>query len=95
MSLAPVAASATAVTTCCRSASGVSSVSWAASLQAMPPASVQREIALEMAMSNYLAMQNYRVQLYNSALQASLLAATAERNGAPPVQMPSPSIASN
>ncbi|MDJ0390679.1 hypothetical protein QMO56_21420 [Roseomonas sp. E05] len=73
----------------------VSSVSWAASLQAMPPASVQREIALEMAMSNYLAMQNYRVQLYNSALQASLLAATAERNGAPPVQMPSPSIASN
>lgn len=73
----------------------VSSVSWAASLQAMPPASVNREIAMELAMSNYIALQNFRVQLYNSALQASILSATTERNGAPPVQMPSPSMAAN
>ncbi|WP_216348664.1 hypothetical protein [Roseomonas sp. TAS13] len=73
----------------------VSSVSWAASLQAMPPASVNREIAMELAMSNYLALQNLRVGLYSSAVQASLLAATSERQLSPAVQMPSPSIAAN
>ena len=73
----------------------VSSVSWAASLQAMPPASVSREIAMELAMSNYLALQNLRIGLYSSAVQASLLAATSERQLSPAVQMPSPSIAAN
>ena len=73
----------------------VSSVSWAASLQSMPPASVNREIAMELAMSNYLALQNLRIGLYSSAVQASLLAATSERQLSPAVQMPSPSIAAN
>jgi hypothetical protein len=73
----------------------ISSVSWAASLQAMPPASVSREIALELAMSNYLAMQNYRVQIYNASLAAAQLAATSERELPAAVQMPSPSIAAN
>ncbi|WP_265887080.1 hypothetical protein [Roseomonas mucosa] len=73
----------------------VSSVSWASSLQSMPPASVNREIAMELAMSNYLALQNLRIGLFSSAVQASLLAATSERQLSPAVQMPSPSIAAN
>ena len=73
----------------------VSSVGWAASLQSMPPASVNREIALELATSNYIAMQSYRVQLYNASIGAAQLATMAERQLSGPVMMPSPSIAAN
>ena len=73
----------------------VSSVGWAASLQSMPPASINREIALELATSNYIAMQSYRVQLYNAAIGAAQLATMAERQLSGPVMMPSPSIAAN
>jgi hypothetical protein len=61
----------------------ISSVGWAASLQFMPPASVNREIALELAMNNYIAMQTYRVQLYNAAIGAAQLATMAERQLTP------------
>ena len=61
----------------------------------MPPASVNREIALELATSNYIAMQSYRVQLYNASIGAAQLATMAERQLSGPVMMPSPSIAAN
>src|SRR3984885_4159577 len=58
----------------------ISDVTWAAGLQAMPPASVEREIATELALSNYLALQNYRVTLMNATVAAAQLAATEEAN---------------
>ena len=73
----------------------ISDVSWAAGLQAMPPASVEREIATELALSNYLALQNYRVTLLNATIGASQLAATEEGTFKTTTPMPSPSIASN
>ncbi len=72
-----------------------SSVAWAQSLQGMPPASVSREIALELATSNYLALQIYRLNLYNASIGAAALATTAEQQLTPAVMMPSPSIAAN
>lgn len=72
-----------------------SGVGYAASLQNMPPASVSREIVLELAMSNYLAMQSYRVQLYSASIAAAQLATTAERQLPPAVMMPSSSMAGN
>lgn len=67
-----------------------SDVNYAAQLQAMPPAAVEREIALELAASNYLALQNYRVALYNANTNAAHLAATVENDfhPAPPVSTP-------
>jgi hypothetical protein len=73
----------------------ISDVSWAAGLQAMPPASVEREIATELALSNYLALQNYRVTLLSSTLSAAQLSAAEERDFRPTTEMPSPSMASN
>jgi hypothetical protein len=73
----------------------ISDVSWAAGLQAMPPASVEREIATELALSNYLALQNYRVTLLHATMSAAQLSATEEANFRPTTPMPSPSIASN
>jgi hypothetical protein len=73
----------------------ISDVTWAAGLQAMPPASVEREIATELALSNYLAMQNYRVTLMNATVAATQLSATEEANFRPTTAMPSPSMASN
>ena len=73
----------------------ISDVSWAAGLQAMPPASVEREIATELALSNYLALQNYRVTLLNATMSAAQLSATEEANFRPTTPMPSPSMASN
>lgn len=71
----------------------VSSVSWNASLQAMPPASVMREVATEMAQSNYLALQNYRLGLYLATMGAARVAQEEEvafKDGLTP--MPSPTI---
>lgn len=72
-----------------------SDVDWAAKLQGMPPASVQREIALELAATNYLLLQNYRIALRNATVNATLLAANTEQNYKPAVQMPTPTIANN
>ncbi len=73
----------------------MSDAGWHASLQAMPPASVQREIAVQTALGNYLAMQNYRLGLYQASLTATQVAQTEERNFNEAVQMPTPSMASN
>jgi hypothetical protein len=73
----------------------ISDVTWAAGLQAMPPASVEREIATELALSNYLAMQNYRVTLLNATVAATQLSATEEVHFHAATPMPSPSMASN
>lgn len=73
----------------------VAGVQWNALLQSMPPASVQREIASEMAMANYLAMQNFRIQLLNANISAAQLAATEEQNFRGSTPMPSPAMASN
>ncbi len=73
----------------------MSDAGWHASLQAMPPASVQREIAVQLALSNYLAMQNYRLGLYQASLGAAQVAQTEEANFHEAVQMPSPDMAGN
>jgi hypothetical protein len=73
----------------------ISDVSWAAGLQQMPPASVEREIATELALSNYLAMQQYRISLLNATISGTRLAAAEEATYRPATQMPSPSMASN
>jgi hypothetical protein len=72
-----------------------SDINWAAQLQAMPPAAVQREIALELAATNYLLLQNYRVAMHNATVNATRLAATVERDFEPATQLPSPNIANN
>jgi len=73
----------------------MSDAGWHASLQAMPPASVQREIAVQLALSNYLAMQNYRVGLYQASLSATRVAQAEEANLHEAVQMPSPNMVAN
>jgi hypothetical protein len=73
----------------------ISDVTWAAGLQAMPPASVEREIATELAFSNYLAMQQYRVSLLHATIAATQLSATEETTFHPTTEMPSPPMAAN
>jgi hypothetical protein len=73
----------------------ISDVTWAAGLQAMPPASVEREIATELALSNYLAMQQYRVSLLHATIAATQLSATEETTFHPTTEMPSPPMAAN
>jgi hypothetical protein len=73
----------------------ISDINWAAQLQAMPPASVEREIAMEIALNNYLQFQNFRVALYAAVTNAALLATSTERDFRPATQMPSPSIVAN
>lgn len=69
-----------------------SGLQWAANLQQMPPATVQREIATELALANYLALQNYRVGLWNAALAATQVAQHEEVNFSTSVAMPSPDM---
>jgi len=73
----------------------MSDAGWHASLQAMPPASLQREIAVQLALSNYLAMQNYRLGLYQASLSATQVAQSEEGTFREAVQMPSPNMAGN
>jgi hypothetical protein len=70
-----------------------SDVNWAAQLQSMPPAAVQREIAIELAATNYLLLENYRIATRNASVNATHLAATVEQNFQPAVQMPTPNMA--
>jgi hypothetical protein len=71
----------------------ISDVSWTAGLQQMPPASVEREIVTELALSISLAMQQYRISLLNTAISGTRLAATKDATYRPATQMPSPSMA--
>lgn len=69
-----------------------SGLQWAANLQQMPPATVQREIATELALANYLALQNYRVGLWNATLAATQVAQHEEATFKETVAMPSPDM---
>lgn len=70
-----------------------SSAVFAAELERMPPATVMREIVNEIAMSNYLALENYRVALLNSNLEAARLARDVQHD-APNTSIPTPTLAS-
>jgi hypothetical protein len=70
-----------------------SDVGWAAALQQMPPATVAREIATQLALGNYLALQNYRVGLWHAAIAATQVAQAEEVNFRGTVAMPTPNMA--
>ena len=72
-----------------------SDVNWAGQLQAMPPASVEREVALELAVTNYLLLHNFKVSLMSASASATNLAAQTERNFPAATAMPTPSMAAN
>jgi hypothetical protein len=56
----------------------ISDATWNASLQDMAPASVQREIASEMAMNNYLMFETYKMQMMLAAIDAGHVAENTE-----------------
>jgi hypothetical protein len=70
----------------------ISDVTWAATLQSMPPASVEREIAIELALSNYLQFQIFKLGLQHATISATQLAQAVEHSFQPTVQMPTPSM---
>ena len=72
--------------------SRASDINWNAQLQNMPPAAVQREVALELALNNYLQFQIFEIVLKNAAINATNLAQTAQHNFQPAVQMPAPNV---
>jgi hypothetical protein len=72
-----------------------SDVNWAGQLQAMPPASVEREIALELAVTNYLLLNNFKVSLMNASAAATTLAIETEKDFPAATPMPTPSMTSN
>jgi len=65
-----------------------SDINWAAQLQSMTPAAVEREIANELAVTNYLLLENYRMTMKHAVVAATQLAATEEQNFHPAVEMP-------
>jgi hypothetical protein len=72
-----------------------SDANWAGQLQTMPPASVEREVALELAATNYLLLQNYKVGLMNASTAATGLAQQTEKDFPPATQMATPSMSGN
>jgi hypothetical protein len=73
----------------------VSDVSWHAALQNMPPAAVEREMALELALNNYLLFQTYKMNLSHTLISATHLAEDTDRNFMPTAKMPTPSMAAS
>ena len=73
----------------------VSDVGWHAELQNMPPAAVQREMALELALNNYLLFQTYKMSLQHATISATQLAEDTDRNFLPTSKMSTPSMVSN
>ena len=69
-----------------------SDVNYAAQLQAMPPASVNREIALELASTNYLLTQLLRVGIMHASTAAAHMAADVEHDFPPTAPMSTPNI---
>ena len=69
-----------------------SGVSWAATLQNAPPATVSREVALELAMTNFLLFQNLKQGQKQSALLSAILAETVDRNYTPSARLPIPNV---
>ena len=73
----------------------VSDINWAAELQAMPPASVEREIATELALNDYLLFQIYKTGLARGVLTAAHLAVDTEHDYMPTSPIPTPSVAAS
>ena len=73
----------------------ISDATYLAGLQTMPPASVEREIATELAQGNYLAFENFRLGLLRASIEATQLASGVEGRFPTTTEMPSPSIAAN
>ena len=73
----------------------MSDLTWNATLQSMPPASVARETASELALNNYLQFQNYKLNLMRGAIEAARLAQETEHGFMPAARMPTPSVAQN
>lgn len=73
----------------------VSDINWNAQLQAMPPASVEREIATELALNNYLLFQIYKSGLEQGVISAAHLAVDTEHDYMPTSPLPTPSVASS
>ena len=69
-----------------------SDINYAAQLQAMPPASVNREIALELASTNYLLTQLLRVGIMHASTSAAHLAEDVEHDFIPAVPLTTPNI---
>ena len=69
-----------------------SDVNYAAQLQAMPPASVNREIALELASTNYLLTQLLRVGIMHASTAAAHMAEDVEHDFPPTAPMSTPNI---
>ena len=59
----------------------------------MPPPAVEREIAIELALGNYLQFQIFKLGLQQTTIAATHLAHAVEHDYQPTVQMPAPSIA--
>lgn len=72
----------------------VSDINWNAQLQSMPPATVNREIATELALNNYLLSQIYKSGLEQGVISAAHFAVDTEHDYMPTSQMPTPSVAS-
>jgi len=72
-------------------------IDWNSQLVAMTPTEVQREIARELAVLNFLQLENYKIALKHASVAATELAATEERNIEPreAIEMPAPAIANN
>jgi hypothetical protein len=73
----------------------ISDVGWNAALQNMPPAAVEREMALELALNNYLLFETYKMNLQHATISATQLAEDTDRNFLPTSKMSTPSMASN
>ena len=72
-----------------------SDINWNAELQAMPPASVERTIATELALNNYLLFQVYKSGLQRGVLTAAHLAVDTEHDYMPTSPLPTPSVAAS
>jgi hypothetical protein len=70
----------------------VSDINYAAQLQAMTPAAVNREIVLELGATNYLLTQLLRVGVLHASTSAAHLANDVDHDFAPTAPLPTPSI---
>jgi hypothetical protein len=73
----------------------VSDVNWASQLQSMPPPSVEREIATELALTNYLQFQIYKTNLERGTIEAAHLAEDTQHDYVPTSTIPTPTVSSS
>ena len=73
----------------------VSDVGWHAALQNMAPAAVEREMALELALNNFLLFETYKMNLQHATISATQLAEDTDRNFLPTAKISTPSMTSN